>query len=131
MLRLWFLLMVVGFMACNGGNEVEAENDNEFNFERFSNRFEEQSVPFGLADTSLLNDKDTSTLSNLVFRNYIPDSIKTALVGNKDARFIPLYKLQHPEGETYFLTKVVHGKKKAAMLSVFDKDNNYASSFPF
>jgi hypothetical protein len=131
MLRSGFLLLMIGFLACNSNGENENENETEFNFERFSNRFNEQTVPFGLADTTLLNNKDTATLANLVFRSYIPDSIKTALVGNTNARFIPLYKLQHPQGETYFITKVINGKKKAAMLSVFDKDNNYASSFPF
>ncbi|MBA2328706.1 MAG: hypothetical protein H0V91_03705 [Flavisolibacter sp.] len=131
MLRPGFLLLMIGFMACNGNSEVEIENETEFNFERFSNLFKEQTVPFGLPDTTLLNNKDTATLSNLVFKSYIPDSIKTALVGDKNARFIPLYKMQHPQGETYFLTKVISGKKKAAMLTIFDKENNYASSFPF
>ena len=131
MLRLGIMLMLMSFIACNGKSEPATENDSEFNFERFENRFPEQSVPFGLSDTALLNNKDTTTLSNLVFRSYIPDSIKTALVGNTNARFIPLYKMKHPDGETYFITKVISGKKKAAMLSVFDNANNYASSFPF
>jgi hypothetical protein len=131
MVRLGFLLMVIGFLACNGNSDADLENDSEFNFEKFSKRFKEQSVPFGLIDTALLNIKDTTTLGNIVFRGYIPDSIKTALVGDKNARFIPLYKMQHPQGETYFITKAIGGKKTAAMLTVFDQDNNYASSMPF
>jgi hypothetical protein len=131
MLRSGFLLLLIGLMACNGNKEAETENESEFNFERFSNRFKEQSIPVSLSDTALLNDKDTTTLSNLVFRGYIPDSIKTALVNDNNARFIPLYKMKHPQGETYFITKVIGRKNKAAMLTVFDKENNYASSLPF
>jgi hypothetical protein len=61
----------------------------------------------------------------------IPDSIKKKLVGaTKNIKYIPLAKIEAPNAESYYILKAASGSRKAALMTVFDKENNYSGAFP-
>ena len=135
MLRFGFLLWILAITACSNEkkNGVPEEEENTgFNFETFSNRFKEASLPYQLTDSSLLNNDDTVSIRSEVFASYISDSIKTKLFGNTTkVKYVPLARFKQGNKAQYFVIKATSGNKKAALLAVFDKDANFVNSFPF
>jgi hypothetical protein len=134
MLRYGFLLWVLALMACNSkvkNAPPEEEDTNVFNFEAFSTRFKEVSLPYQLTDTGFLDNEDTARIRNEVFASYVSDSVKSKLFGKASkVNYIPLAHLKSGK-EQYFVIKAVSGSKKAALLAVFDKNAQFLSAFPF
>ncbi len=125
-------MMAVAACSNNKAQNDAEEEDSDFRYSHFAERFQTASLPYQLSDTALLNNKDTAALRNAAFTAFIPDSIKQKLVGKASAiRFVPLAKIEVPKGESYFIIKAMSGNRKAALLTVFDKDQNYSTSFPF
>jgi hypothetical protein len=135
MVRIGFYLMILAFTACNNDKKPEPEVEEDvtvFNYEAFSNRFNKTGLPYQITDTGLLNNTDTSAIRNEAFINYIPDSIKTKLVGKTSKiTFVPLVQFRNGNNEHYFVLKAISGHKKAALLAVFDKDQKFSSALPF
>jgi len=134
MKSLGFVLMMMVLLACNNNKQQapEEEENSEFNYENFSTRFAEVSLPYQLTDTGLLKNTDTTGIRNASFAASIPDSIKKKLFGKTTGiKLVPIAKFQAPDAEQYFIIKAVSGNKKAALLTVFDKEGAYAASFPF
>ncbi len=133
MIKLGFALLLVAVFSCNNKKENEPEEEETgFNYETFSNRFREVTVPYSLSDSDLLKNKDTSAIRNPVFNQYIADSVKTKIFG-KSARvkLIPLVRFAVPKGEQYFILKAVSGKRSAALLVAFDKEEKFGAVLPF
>ncbi len=134
MKRLGIFLLMIAMAACGGGgsNETEEEENGDFNYDNFSKRFKEASLPYQLSDTAFLANKDTAGIRNVQFLSLIPDSVKQKLVGKASkVKFVPLAKIENKDGESYFIIKAESGTQKAAMLTVFNKDKSYGASFPF
>jgi len=134
MIRIGFVLLVMMVISCKNSNTQAGEEDESgaFSFSAFSERFSEAELPYQLADTSLLNNKDTATIKNPNFLAFIPDSIKKKMVGNASkVSYVPLVKLKGNKKEHFFILKATSGSKKAALLVVFDENKNYSASFPF
>jgi hypothetical protein len=133
----WLGLVVwmMAFVACNNNaqnNEENEEEDTAFSYTNFSERFKAATLPYQLSDSGLLKNEDTAALRNPTFSSFIPDSIKQKLVGKgSNIKYVPLAKIEVPKGESYFIVKAMSGNRKAAMLTVFDKEKNYSTSFPF
>jgi hypothetical protein len=127
------LLMVISIPACNDDKkEPEQEDKHVFSYQEFSKQFSEASLPYQLSDTALLNDKDTSTIKSNSFISLIPDSIKLAIFGKPEkTRYLPLVYFKEKGKGNYFLVKAINGARVAALLVIFDKDENYATVFPF
>ena len=128
-----FILMITAVACGNSSNgDTEEEESGTFNYESFSKRFTAASLPYQLSDTGFLKNEDTAALRNAQFQSLIADSIKQKLVGKTTGvKFVPLAKVEEKDGESYFIIKAVSGNKKAAMLTVFNKDKTYGASFPF
>lgn len=127
------VLMMVAF-GCNSNDQQqpEEEENSAFNYENFTARFKEVTIPYQLSDTSLINNKDTSGIRNAAFAAMIPDSVKQQLVGKTTGiKLVPLARFEASDAERYFIIKAVSGNKRAALLTVFDKEGTYAASFPF
>jgi hypothetical protein len=135
MVRCGIFLLLLAITACNNSKKTtaqEEENDTAFNYETFTNRFKEVSLPYQLTDSGLLNNEDTATIRSEMFATYISDSVKTKLFGKTSkVRYIPLVHFKQGNKEQYFIIKVVSGNKKAALLAVFDKDAQFLNAFPF
>lgn len=133
MVRLGFFLLLLAVIACNDKKKSDkTDGTDEMDYESFSEKFKKGSLPYQLTDTGFLNNEDTITLKNAAFTASIPDTIKTKLFGSVGKiTYIPLVRLGEKKGEQYYILKAVSGKKKAALLAVFDKDENFAAALPF
>ena len=134
MKRLGLFFLMIAAVACGNNNKSDSEEEESgaFNYENFSKRFTSASLPYQLSDTGFLKNEDTAALRNAQFQSLIADSVKQKLVGKTSGvRFVPLAKIEQEGGESYFIIKAVSGNKKAAMLTVFNKDKTYGGSFPF
>lgn len=132
MARFSVLLAIILLVACNDKKEGGEEDPNVFNYSSFSQRFKEVTTPYALADTALLNNKDTASIRNTAFLAFIADSVKQKLFGKKaKVKFIPLVRLEEKDKEKYYVIKATSGNRKAAILVTFDKDNNYGAAIPF
>lgn len=131
MQRLTLFILVSLFLACSNG-KMEEENESGFSYKGFSEAFRNASLPFQLSDTLLLKNKDTSTIHSVAFAAMIPDSVTNKIFGKKaKIRYIPLWKVEAPEAERYFIVKAVAGQKKTALLLVFNEDDSLGAVFPF
>src|SRR5688572_12844293 len=122
MKSLGFILITMVLLACNNSKQQapEEEENSEFNYENFSARFQEVTLPYQLTDTVLLKNKDTTGIRNASFAASIPDSIKQKLLGKTTGiKLIPIAKFRAPKAEEYYIIKAVSGNKQAAMLTVF------------
>ena len=124
------LILLCGFIACKG--KKTAKDENVFTFESFSEKFASSSLPYVLTDTGLQKNSDTTTIRAREFADLIPDSIKNRIFskGSK-VRYTALKKINVPKAETYFIVKATANTKRAALLVTFDKEGNYAATFPF
>lgn len=126
------LLLSVLILACNSKKQVEEDDDNNFSYNRFSEGFKTASLPFHLADTALLNNKDTVTIKGKAFAALIPDSVVRKVFGKgAKVKYTPLRKIEVPKAERYFIVKATSGRSKAALLVVFNEKDEFGGVFPF
>ena len=132
--RIGIIAVMTFFLACKSGDkQIQTDDEgSDFNFNVFSERFKETDLPYQLTDSGLLQNKDTAAIRNISFNNFIPDSIKTKLAGTSEKiKLVPLVRFKGNKNERFFILKASGGSKKAAVLVVFDKNNNYSAAFPF
>jgi hypothetical protein len=129
MFRLKIFLMILIFFACKG--KTLKEGDPEYDYEHFSKLFKNASLPYQLSDTSLINNKDTTTIRIQSFSALITDSIgKKNLGKGVKIKYIPLWKYQTNDNY-YFIVKAEGAHKKAALLIILNKNHQLVASFPF
>lgn len=130
MVRLFILWLAVCCIACNSSKTVEPESEDTF--EKFTSHFKNASLPFQLSDTFLLKNKDTAALRGTTYSSFLADSVITKIFSKgAKVKYIPLWKVDLPEGGHYFIVKAEAARKKAAFLLVFDNQNEFHASFPF
>jgi len=117
-------------VACTDKKSTEEEG--EESYDQFAGLFKNASLNFQLSDTLFLKNKDTASIRGASFSTLLPDSTLSKIFG-KGVRVknIPLWKIETPQGEHYFIVKTQSSRKKAAFLLIFDKDNQFNASFPF
>jgi hypothetical protein len=131
MLRIGAILFSVFLFACGNG-KTEEEEETEFSYKAFSEKFKETSAPYFIADTTLLKASDTTSLKNAVFLSYIPDSTKKNIFGKStNIKYTPIAKISSKGKESYFIVKAYTPQKATALLMVFDKDEKFGAIFPF
>lgn len=132
MKRLGCVFWLVVVFSCGSNKTGSKEEDNGFDYETFSKHYITATAPYQLSDTALLKNKDTARLSALQFAPFFADSLKRKLFGKTTGiRYIPLKKIERKRGESYFITKAVSGSKTVALLTVFRKEKDSGTSFPF
>lgn len=123
-----FLILLVG---CKGKKKQGGAEETTFDYQPFSERFQQAKLPYTITDTFLLINKDTSSLQNPEFLSYLADSLKVEWFDTKKVKLVPLARIEVPKKESYFIVKGVGGGKKAALMFVFDKDKKFSTVFPF
>jgi hypothetical protein len=119
-------------VACKTKSKNDEKDETNFNYETFSEKFSKPALPYQLSDASLLSGKDTNSIRSTAFAAFIPDSIKRKVFGTgAHIKYIPLARINEPDAETYYILKAVSGSKKAGLLYVFDKNNEFGAVFPF
>ena len=132
MKQMGFFVWCCLLLACGGKEEKSADAGSDKPEALFSKSFKAVSMPYVLADSSLLNNKDTASLPLQTVTPLIPDSITRKIFGKTTGiKYTPLAKLEEESKENFYVLKASSGNKKAALLVVFDKDGNYGASMPF
>ncbi|HZF66062.1 MAG TPA: hypothetical protein VEZ55_16335 [Chitinophagaceae bacterium] len=126
-----FLAFCMAVLVGACGGTKNSKEDEGFSYNSFSEKFRKATVPFQLTDTLLQNNKDTAAIRDQSFASMIPDSISSKIFGKgAKVKYVPLWRIDAPENEQYFIVKGMTGKTKAALLLVFDK-NEVGTVMPF
>ena len=124
------IAVFLAFSACKNDDSGEQAEEGSFNYTRFSNRFQSAKVPFTITDTAVLNHKDTAAIRGR-FPGFIPDTLLHRLFGSNKVIYKPVTRLEKEDAETFYILNVSSGTKKAALLVVFDENDQYGGAFPF
>lgn len=133
MTRYVILILAFFLYACNSNKNTTTDEDEDsgpFNYTRFSNAFTAASTPYQLTDSTVYNNKDTVTLKTLILSGFAPDTVTAKFLGNGNIKYYRQAKISAPNGETYFVIRAEAGKKKSALVAVFDNEK-FTTSFPF
>jgi hypothetical protein len=129
MYRIGIVLCLVVF-GCKEKKSTSVEG-NGFSYKSFSELFRPLSLPYQLADTGLLHNRDTAAIHSAEFAQFLSDSIKSKLYGKSaKIKYTALGFMKGPSGKRFYLVKAVSGNRKTALLYVFDGDQ-FATVFPF
>ena len=131
MIRVGFLLFCMALFSCKDKKANEG-GVNGFSYESFSGKFRKSNLPYQLADTALIRNTDTSSIRTSDLSQFITDSLKNKLFGKSaKIRYIPLYKLEKPKSEIYYIVKALSPFKKVAFLLLFSGNGQFHTVFPF
>src|SRR5438093_11942551 len=138
MQRVAIVMLAALLFACKEKKPAtpnKPEPQPEAEYQQFSGRFKTAPLPYQLADTELLQNKDTAAYYGTALAVWIPDSIKN-LVSEKTGKenktkFIPLAKVENPKSGTFFVIKAESSRHKAAILLSFDKKQHFGAALPF
>ncbi|HEV7621391.1 MAG TPA: hypothetical protein VGO09_06655 [Flavisolibacter sp.] len=129
MFRLGLVLICSCIIACSN-NKSGITDENGFSYEVFANKFQGHSLPYQVADTSILKNTDTVVIKSKTLTGFITDSLKNKLFGkNSKVKYLAMVKFNKPKAESYYIIKGVNGNRRAVILLVFDKNDQFASAF--
>lgn len=126
---LLFLFSCAILLGCK--NKKTALNDGDsVDVAEFIDFFPEVTLPFQLADTSLLGNKsDSSLIGNKIFAQFIPDTVLSKQFGKKaKPKIFPVGKVVVKKNETYLFLKAITPTKRAAYIVVFDNEQKFVVS---
>jgi len=128
MVRTGLLLLFIALVACN--NKKKKDNEAEFDYQQFSGMFA-KSGTYGISDTGLLKNKDTTVIRSAEFSKFLSDSLKTKIFGKGSRpKYIALAQTRLNETTTFYFVKAQTGSKKAVLIYVFD-NGKFSTAFPF
>lgn len=136
MYRIGLAILVCLLGACSG-NEPRTETKTGKKEEAttqpaLGSYFVATGLPFQLADTGLLNNKDTSSVPAGYLAPLGQDTTVKKIFGKTSGiKYTPLAKVEEKNRETYYVVKAAAGSKKAALLVVYDKTGAYGAMLPF
>jgi hypothetical protein len=120
-MRRYFLMVfiVVSIVACKSKTvKVEEHSD----LKEFFDAYKKLKLPFTVADTTITEVADTSTLGYPVFSQFISDTVLNNPFGkNRKLSIHPVGKIEQKGKESYFVTLVKDKNHSAVYLSVYDK----------
>jgi hypothetical protein len=123
--------LLFNLLACKNDDKRKEGEEKENASYDLGGQFKEMKPPFALSDTGLLKNKDTTSLPSATLLPLIADSIKNTYFGKgAKIQLAALAKFVDKQS-SYYLIKASAGTKKAALLMVYDLDNNYQASYPF
>lgn len=112
--------------------KTSLQDEEEIDADEFIAFFPETTLPFRMADTSLLNASDTSLhIGYRIFTQFIPDSFLQKDFG-KNARpaVYAMGRIAEKGKETYLLARAVQGKKRVVYLAAFNKKDEFLNAMP-
>jgi hypothetical protein len=95
----------------------------------FFNGFTKLSTPFTVADSNNHSIEDTGIIAYPVFKQFVPDSVLTQLLGNNSIQYQikPVGKIEKSE-EIYLLANFIHNKRTILITFLFDKKYHFLSA---
>lgn len=133
MIKYLFILLSAGILlGCKGKKPSLKDDDGEVEVADFIEFFEEIPLPVKIADSSLLKKRnDSAIVGYKVFTQFVPDSIFDKDFGQTvNPALYALGRVHEKDAQTYLFVGAEQGKKRAAYLLCFDKENNYLNAFP-
>ncbi len=129
----WIVCFSLIGTACKNNKKVSLKDDQEaetIEVADFIEFFPEIKLPFTVYDSTLDKKRDDSLLiGNKIFKQFIPDSVLTREFGKEGKpKIYPLGRVEEKDKETYLFIQAVQGSKKVAILSCFNKDQQYLNS---
>lgn len=119
------LLLMLFALACK--NKTAAVSSSQpVNTSGFFEGFNKMKLPFTVADTNMMKVADTTLISYVVFKQFIPDSALQTLAAKKpeNLKIHPVGKIESGD-EIYLLVTVTDGKKTLLVTYLFDKSKHY------
>lgn len=97
--------------------------------EDFLKFYKTLNLPATISDSGLINNKDTSTIPNIVFIQFIPDSaVHHVLSGDASKYIIRPAGIIHFKTADYLITKFISGKTIKLVVFVLDEKHQYKTS---
>ncbi len=121
-------MVVLLFSGC-GDKKASLHGNDKVTVSDFISAFPKLTLPFTASDTTLQKSIDTTTISNDVFNQFVPDSLLEKIIGKNNESFTikPIGKIDRPDGE--YLVAVVNDKKKSTMIVfLFDKKYHFVAA---
>lgn len=130
MKRLLVLIPFLILLAACKQKKASLQDGEELEANEFVEFFPEVTLPYVVADTSLLKkESDSMRIGNQIFAGFVPDSILTNEFGKTAKPMLyPLGRVTEKNNETYLFVKAVAGNKRVGYLLCFNKDNQFLSS---
>jgi hypothetical protein len=124
-------LLIILIVSCKQ-KKASLQDDDELEVSEFVEFFPEITLPFVVADTSLLKpETDSMRIGNKIFSQFIPDSILTKEFGKTaKPRIYPLGRATEKNKQTYLFIKAVAGSKRVGYLACFDSEDKFLSAMP-
>lgn len=128
-----FLLASILLLVQCKSKKTSLQDDDNITPSEFVEFYPEVTLPFRVADSSLLKKETDSSLfvGYKIFTRFVPDSIVQKDFG-KTARPVitALGKAKETERETYLFSKAVSGTKRVAYMTVFNRKNEFLGAIP-
>jgi hypothetical protein len=125
----FILLLFIGFFTLSCHHEKTSLSGSEHvELKDFLDAFKKVSLPWRIADTNLMKQSDTTTISAAVFTQFVPDTVILNALGRNalQAAIQPVGKFEK-ENEIYLLANFIINKKIILETFVFNKKNKYLS----
>jgi hypothetical protein len=127
---LLILILTTAIFACKdkkksltGTTTVEVKD--------FIEVYNDLKLPYTVADSNLNKLPDTTTISQAIFSQFIPDTLLANSFGKETNLVIhPIGKYTNKDKETYLVTHVKANNKSIIYLLVFDNNKKFSSSLP-
>ena len=129
----WIVCFSLIGTACKNNKKVSLKDDQEaetIEVGDFIEFFPEIKLPYTVYDSTLDKKRDDSLLiGNKIFKQFIPDSVLVKEFGKEGKpKIYPLGRVAEKGRETYLFIQAVQGSKKVAIMSCFNKDQQYLNS---
>lgn len=120
--RLFVVIVIFLLAGCKSSPSLDG--DSPVNFEDFGAVFPSLKLPFSVADSTLDEMADTTTISRSIFNRFVPDTLfKRYFEKDTAYKIRPIGKLEEKEKEDYLVVYAASKRKAAIYLLVFKNDS--------
>ncbi|MFI5186635.1 MAG: hypothetical protein ACHQF0_07925 [Chitinophagales bacterium] len=125
-----FLVLILS--GCSHKKKVSLSGEEPVDISDFIKTFEPLSLPYQIADTSVVKKTDdTLLISHKVLNHFIPDSVLYRILGKTErSKMYPLGRISSSDGGTYIFIKTLSADYKSIILLCFDRKNKFIAGMP-
>jgi len=132
--RFWLLAVTFGLVlvGCKSKKKISLSGEEPVDIADFIESFERADLPYQIADTSVAKKtSDSLLISYKVFTQLVPDTVLTKVFGKGvKPKLYPMVRIPGPDHGTYLFVKGIAADRKVALVSCFDKKNNFVTAMP-
>jgi hypothetical protein len=128
---LYLLVLTIFIVSCGSKKKKPVlSGEEKVEVSDFIDFFQEQAVPYVIADTSLRKKtKDSLLINYKVLTQFVPDTVLSKILGKGvKPKSYPFGKVTAPDGVRYLFMKTVAGDKNSVLLFAFDKKDNFIAA---